>query len=409
MVTDTDVIIIGAGIAGLNAAKSLVARGIDHIVLEASHRIGGRAYSEAFADGSWFDLGCSYLHEGEINPLRPIAEAFDAGLGDGTRFDPDRFHLHAPDDLGLTAAGYRAYAAACDERMQDISGDTDMGAIMDWDSAYAPFYAHLMAGLNGSDVTEQSVMNYLASGFGLDIPLKTGLGSLIARWGADVPVRLNCAVEAITWRTGHVRVDTANGHITAKRLIVTVSTGILNAGQIRFDPLVPEPWASAMSGLPCGTLNKIGIAFQPNSFARDDAGWHSSISGDGADDIASFDINLDGHEQVIFFAGGSFGIHLEKRGPAAMQDYAFSALESVFGSAIHRQITGCITTAWAGEPLTIGSYSYAMPGHDDARTTLSAPIEGTIIFAGEATSGSHYGTAHGAFLEGARAAQAIRL
>lgn len=407
MVADTDVIIIGAGIAGLNAAKSLAVRGINHVVLEASHRIGGRAYSEAFADGSWFDLGCSYLHEGEINPLRPIAEAHDAGLGDGTRFDPDKFHLHAPDEVSLNASGYHAFADACDQQMQQISTDVDIGAIMQWDSPYAPLYAHLMAGLNASDVTEQSVRNYLASGFGLDIPLRIGLGSLIARWGAEVPVQLNCAVASITWRRGHVHVETNHGSVTGKRLIVTVSTGVLNAGYIRFDPVVPEPWASAIEGLPCGTLNKIGVAFQPNSFAPDDAGWHSCVI--GADAIASFDINLDGHEQIVFFAGGSFGIHLEKRGPAAMKDYAFAALESVFGNAILRRLVGCIPTAWASEPLTNGAYSYAKPGHSDARETLSSPVEDTILFAGEATSQAHYATAHGAFIEGARAADAITL
>ena len=114
MQTDTDVIIIGAGVAGLAAAKSLASAGISFIVVEASHRIGGRAYSEQFADGSWFDLGCSYLHEAELNPLMPVAKEHGFALGDGTRFQTEKTHLHDGSNGGAGLAGFSAYFEACD-------------------------------------------------------------------------------------------------------------------------------------------------------------------------------------------------------------------------------------------------------------------------------------------------------
>jgi len=71
MTSETDVVIVGAGSAGLSAAKELARRGLSHVVVEGSHRIGGRAYSEEIAPGVWFDLGCSYLHDGASNPFGP--------------------------------------------------------------------------------------------------------------------------------------------------------------------------------------------------------------------------------------------------------------------------------------------------------------------------------------------------
>ena len=121
-----------------------------------------------------------------------------------------------------------------------LGGDRDMASAMKWDSPYAPVYSHLMAGLNGSDVTKQSVEDFLKSGFGLDVPVSQSLGRLVTYWGAAVPVTLNCAVSAIEWRQGHVVVSTSGGRITASRVIITVSTNILAAGLIRFAPNLPD-------------------------------------------------------------------------------------------------------------------------------------------------------------------------
>lgn len=410
MNNDTDVIIIGAGVAGLAAAKSLAFAGISFVLVEASHRIGGRAYAEQFADGSWFDLGCSYLHEAEINPFVRIAAENGFALGDGRRFQAEETHFHEGSKSVADLRDYQAYIEACEAGMLAIArdlavdGDRDMASAMDWDSHYAPVYSHLMAGLNGSDVTEQSVEDFLKSGFGLDVPVTQGLGRLVEQWGASVPVTLNCKVSAIDWHQGHVAVKTARGRITAKRVIVTVSTNILAAGLIRFAPDLPDEMMAAITHLRCGTLNKIGFCLAPDSFADDQAGWHVAWPVQSAhtkpEDIASFDINIDGKQQAIIFAGGSFGIHLEKQGPAAMRDYAEKCLATVFGNSITGRITDVITTAWHSEPLALGSYSHAEPGYSAAREHLCEAVADTIFFAGEAASVSHYGTCHGAYISG---------
>ncbi len=411
---DTDVIIIGAGVAGLAAAKTLISAGIPCVVVEASHRIGGRAYAEQFADGSWFDLGCSYLHEAEINPFVPIASAHGFGVGDGTRFKTEKTQLHKIGISDACLAGYQAYVEACEAKMSAIAsdfligGDRDIASAMEWDSPYAQVYSHLMAGLNGSDVTQQSIEDFLKSGFGLDVPVNQGLGHLIQKWGADVPVTLNCAVSGIDWHPGKVKVSTACGGISAKWAIITVSTNILAAGMIRFEPELPEEMMAAITHLPCGTLNKIGLCFEPDSFADDQAGWHVAWPDRMAEacpaDIASFDVNIDNKQQAIIFAGGSFGIYLEKQGPAAMRDYAETCLAAVFGNSITNKITDVITTAWYNEPMTLGAYSYAEPGYSVAREFLRNAVADTLFFSGEAASIRHYGTCHGAFISGRQTA-----
>jgi len=85
MSAETDVIIIGAGSAGLSAAKELSRLGKTHTVVEGSHRIGGRAYSEEIASGVWFDLGCAWLVEGAANPFVPIADELGITVGKDKR------------------------------------------------------------------------------------------------------------------------------------------------------------------------------------------------------------------------------------------------------------------------------------------------------------------------------------
>lgn len=415
-ITDTDIIIIGAGTAGLSAAKTLAAQNIPFVVLEASHRIGGRAYSEAFAGGGWFDLGCSYMHEGEINPLVEIAAALGIALGDGTRFNTEKTQLFDRQGRQSAAAHarYMAFQSACGALMRRANAqsgiDTDIGSLLDWDDPQTPVYAHLMASMNGSDVTDQSVCDHLKAKFGLDYPVHDGLGNLIARWGGDVPVALNRAVRAIDWRDGYVEVTTNSGKITGKKVLITVSTNILTSGAIRFTPNLPDAVMSAAANLPCGVLNKIGLSFVPGTFAPDQDGayvaWPAGPDARLAEpqEIAGFDLNFDSGQQAIIFAGGSFGIYLERQGPAAMRDYALSCVAGVFGASIIDKVTDSITTAWHSEPLTLGAYSYAKPGYSTARQTLCQPIEDTVFLAGEAASITHYATCHGAFISGRQAA-----
>ena len=440
MTYDTDIIIIGAGVAGLSASKILSEHNIPHKVFEASHRIGGRAYSEAFKDGSWFDLGCSYLHEGATNPITNIAHGLDIALGDGDQFAFDKWQFGAGiasqdadfrrrffDFFEQCQTAMEAQSIAPNSPDRDDSPDSpdsdDMAEYIDWDSPFAPVFNHCMAGLCAADIAGLSVRDYLNAGSGLDYAVADGLGNLILRWAADVNVEKNCAVQAIDWAANHVSVTTNKGTCTAKKVLITVSTNILLSGMIRFTPELPDPMMSAITALPCGVLNKIGISFAPATFSDDMAGWHVACPhNDAANNMAeddgfvgSVDINIyprgklssgggNTHQQAVVFAGGSHDEYLEKQGTAALIDYAHQTMTHLFGHDIMGNKDSIITTAWASDPWALGAYSYASSGASTMRQTLMEAVEDTLFFAGEAASISHYGTCHGAFISGRDAA-----
>lgn len=430
---DSDVIIIGAGVAGLSAAKALQERGLSCLIFEASHRIGGRAYAESLGQ-TWFDLGCSYLHEGEINPFVDIARHYGFALGDGDRFSDDKTMLRHGGRLRdhNTDLQMKAINAAFAQSLAktERTNDQSLADAMNWDDALTPVQAFIMAGLNASDSDKQSAWDFNQSGFGPDYPVHGSLGRLIATWGSTVEVHLNTAVSDVNTSGNLVAVTTSSGTAYARHVIVTVSTGILANHQITFFPELPEQHQEAIQQLPCGVLNKIGIEFTANSFDADMAGW--SVGWDDAqidaqidtkidaqidaqidaliDDshIATIDLNLDNQApQAVAFAGGSFGEYLEKQGKAAMEDYAKSSIAMIYGSDAAKNITSMITTAWASEPMTLGSYSYALPQAVDARKHLGQSIDQRLFFAGEAVSTNHYGTCHGAYLSGIDTAHAI--
>jgi monoamine oxidase len=161
--------------------------------------------------------------------------------------------------------------------------------------------------------------------------------------------------------------------------------------------------------LPCGVLNKIGLSFKDNTFSANDTGWHI-VSSDylGLEPyVGSFDININGGQQVIAFVGGSEAEYFEKKGEADAVAYATKCVEQTFGSNIKKNINGYICSAWAGDSLTFGSYSYAKPGGSASREVLNQVLADRIYFAGEATSVNHFGTVHGAYFSGIVSANKI--
>jgi len=419
--TEVDILVIGAGVAGLSAAQVLGKTGYSVYLVEASHRIGGRAYSERLPNSSWFDLGCSYLHEGEINPFVEIADELGCMLGDGRRFEKSRTKMtvNGSDASVDELASLIGLSESCFLEMENakyngaLAEVDDIASYIDWDHRFSHLYAHSLSGLNASDAHQQSVLEYLKTGHGLDYPVVGGLGKLVEKWAFKfldkVRLYLNCTVSKIDWSGQRVLVTTSSGQIFAKKVLITVSTGVINSGNMRFFPDLPASISNAFSNLPCGVLNKIGLSFLDNTFSKNDSGWHVMFSeeNDSEPFVGSFDVNLDDGQQAVAFIGGSEAEYLEKKGEAALAAYALECVQQVFGSNIKTKIDGHICSAWAGESLTFGSYSYAKPTQSKSRKTLGQVLEEKIYFAGEACSVKHFGTVHGAYFSGIQSAEKI--
>ena len=409
------VAIIGAGISGISAAKILKKHGIRSIVLEGSHRIGGRAYTEELSPGNWFDLGCSYLHNGKSNPFLSIAESLKIPINtaDGDLFNTSRTKYFS-NGSAITLKDKNQLQRANDSllgKIRSAKTDKSIFAFMDIDNYYFPILSHLYSSNNAADPDLVSSKDYRNSiSDGPDYPVPNGFGNLVKAWSNDIPVQLNTQVKKIYWDKSCVRLETSKGMFLAQKLIITVSTGILANNNIEMVPKLPKEKWQAIENLPMGTLNKIGISFSKPSFSKKERGYYVSWPNKTfleEKDVGSFEINVSGLETIVVFVGGRFGKWLEGRGTSTMRDYAMTKVEETLGNTYIKNVNKTITTAWASDPFSNGAYSYALPSNIPYRDTLGKSIENTIFFAGEATESSHFGTAHGAYFSGVRAAKEI--
>ncbi len=411
MTSHTDTIIIGAGAAGLSAAKTLRAAGVDFQIIEASHRIGGRAYSEDLAPGVPFDLGCSFMHHAEINPFVEIAREHGFRIDqDGLRgiFAKRGIFQNGAWESDERMAAYKAYMSDADNAIaaaQSAGRDSAVLDEIDIENEWSPFYISTLAAMNATDVDAVSVMDSMNWDWSEnDWPIYKGFGSLVSTWGADVPVSLNTQVESIDWSGKDITVKTAKGDITCKKVLITVSTNILAAGDITFSPALPDWKRAAIDGLPTGTANKVAIHFDTDVFG-DDTPRFCRVLTDG--EPFMFMINSLGQNMAEAYVGGRHADWMERQGPDAMVAMTMDALAAAFGNDIRKHAGNTITTAWGTDPWTRGAYTCALPGQAHQRHVYARDIDERLYFAGEAAHTRCFAAAHGAYFTGHDAARAI--
>jgi len=405
---DPDVIVIGAGAAGLSAAKALRAAGLETNVLEAANHVGGRCMTDTTTFSTPFDRGGSWLHSANINPLARQAEAVDARLHK-TEWSLTAAHCFDRTLEGEDFADYSAYEDVIwnvASGVTEDTGDTTVDSALPVSRWKTPA-RHLISTMDGADADMISLHDTAAYDWGDDSDwlVEGGYGAFVARMHADVPVKCGCPVTEIRHGGATPEVVTPEGTLSAEQVVLTVSTGVLGAERIRFEPSLPVDTLKAIDQLPNGLLNKVGIEFDP--------AWQEAVLGDRFD----FHTNSDQFVTLFFgfygtglatgFIGGRCADQLEQDGPGAATALCRDALRSFFGSDIEKMILKTTETAWRSDPLTLGSYSYAKPGGAGARQMLATPVNDRLFFAGEATMPHSYSTVHGAWLSGQRVAQEI--
>ncbi|MBT5432961.1 MAG: FAD-dependent oxidoreductase [Rhodospirillaceae bacterium] len=410
MANDVDVVIIGAGSAGLSAAKAAAASGLTFTVVEASHRIGGRAYTEEFAQGQPFDLGCHWMHSASLNPFVAIADQHgfsyrkdnewnqpihNAGSWIG---EDERAAVQA-----LSEANDKAIAAAAAQ-----GRDCAVADVVDLEDPWAAFHAYWFSLGVSRDIDQSGVVDVCAyNDTNENWPVTEGYGALVAAWAADVPVTLNAPVKRIRLTAGGVEVVTSQGTIKGRTALVTVSSNVLSSGRIIFEPGLPDWKSNAARKLPLGVHNRIGVMLDDNPLAGSDRENATVMLEDDEVPLA-LEVGPYGYSYVVGVTGGRFGSWLERAGQQASVEYLVERMKAVWGNDIAKHVTDrVIVTAWEGDPWTLGSYSAATPGNAHQRAELARPIDGRIFFAGEATSSEFFSTCHGAYLTGIRAANEI--
>lgn len=406
---DVDVVVVGAGSSGLNAAHRLRQLGKSVTVIEARGRIGGRAYTESETFGFPFDRGCAWLHKADDNPYTPLAKQWGYTLQEhDTTLEGLYFRdREATAEIRKLSArieeGLDAHIAKLG-RKKDVAASTVIKKKTEVDEAMATFHGPMSSAV---DLDELSAKDYLT--IGTDVPpnflIKEGYGSLVARFGKDVPVSLKTAARRIRYGGQGVQVETDSGTLTAKACIITSSTGVLAAEKIRFDPPLPAWKEDAIVGLPMGLLAKIPLQFSKPEF-RYEAFQDVLRENIGKRDIYflcwPFRLNL-----LIGFVGGDFAWELSAAGEMEAVDFGRNAARSIFGSDVDKYFVKGSFTKWASDPWALGAYAAALPGSAGAREGLRRPLADRLFFAGEACAPRWTQTCGGAALSGIETAEMV--
>ncbi len=405
-----DVLVIGAGGAGLVAAKELAARGASVLVLEARNRIGGRAFTDTSFGVPW-DRGCSWLHSTNVNPWVAYARQ------NGFDLVPDRIPRHIYDQSrrmdGAATAGYRALSERMSRELERAGRrglDIPAEAAMTQTTLTDPWYAMAMGDLTGWEGVEPANFSALDSSQyvedGEDFMIPRGYGALLAHFAKSVDVRLATPVSRIRWSARGVTADTAAGAATARVAVVALPSAVIAEGSVVFSPHLPAEVLQAHHDLPLGLLDKIALKFKKNVFPSEATEFLKLRRDDGRG-MNYLTRHWDGNV-CIAFAAGRHGREMEAAGEAGAIEHALAELTTMLGGDIRRQFDRGAATAWAADPYARGSYSHCVPGRFGARAILTRPVGGRIVFAGEHTEQSAYGTLHGAHLSGVRAAAEAR-
>jgi monoamine oxidase len=400
--SEVDVAIVGAGAAGLGAARALENSGLTVVVLEARDRVGGRGHTIMAAPDIAFDLGCGWLHSAEKNSFVTIAEQLNFEI-DKTR-PPWREQSH---DAGFPPKERSDFIEAIDEfydRAEEAakSGrDSAASAWLDPGNRWNPMIDAISTYVNGCELDRVSILDMDAyEDTGINWRVRRGYGALMAAYGAPCPLALNCEVRLIDHSGKRVRIETSQGTLTANQVIVTVPTNLIVDQAIRFHPTLPAKVAAAR-GLPLGLADKVMLALdQPEALPKDGNLRGATMR----TAMGAFHLRPFGQACIEGYFGGRFAQQLEDAGDGAMAAQAIDEIAALLGSDFRRKLKPLAASRWAHDPFARGSYSHALPGHAGARAVLAAPVDGRLFFAGEATSPNFFSTAHGARDSGERAA-----
>ncbi|MEM7031038.1 MAG: FAD-dependent oxidoreductase [Chloroflexota bacterium] len=420
----TQIVVIGAGIAGLSAARALQDRGQAVVILEGRDRIGGRIWTSRVWPNTPLDLGARWIHGIKKNPITALAK--DANLPtvktdydnawlydtQGQLLDDDAWDYLEKLGKTIVRKGVRSQRkcdqgdCSLEEAIHRLDEFADLSAT---DRCCFNFYVNIYIEHElAADIAELSAIKKDdAEAFkGRDVTFPEGYDQVVHYLAEGLDIRLRHRVEKISYHDP-VLIYTNQGQYQADKVIVTLPLGVLKQGQIEFSPALPDKKQAAIDTLGVGVLNGVYLRF-PFPFWPKEAELLNYIPAEKGHWAEWFNIYHYTDQPILLgFNAGYYAWELEMLSDEDIVASAMQTLRTMYGSSIPYPDAWQIAR-WGADPFAHGSYSFNTVGASrKIRKRLAKPVHDRLFFAGEATSSDYPATVHGAYLSGKREAKRI--
>lgn len=423
---DPEIIVIGAGASGLAAARFLVQKGKKVLVLEARNRIGGRIWTDRSWHNTALDLGASWIHGIEGNPVMKLAQELNlktlpTDYESSTLYDWDGKAVASSKERQierqfntLISKLERMRERWQEDEREDISLKRAIAQQLKTLDLSAEQLIELNYSINSTieheyagDTSQLSFYHWDEGEEvdGGDVLFPNGYDQIITGMSKSLTIKLNQVVEKIIYNSQGVKVQTNQGEFKAKQVIITLPLGVLKQGKIEFSPPLPAPKQTAIQQLGMGILNKVYFQF-PNIFWDNDSEWLGYMNQNKGEWSEFLNISYYNQKPILLgFNAGEYGLKIEQLTDRQITQAGMQILRNIYGNQIPNPLDTKITR-WGQDPFAGGSYSFLTPGSSsETRKILAEPVGKQLYFAGEATSSDYPATVHGAILAGERAAR----